>query len=431
MFKKNWPILIAGSVLICFAVFFYYLYSKSPTYNWSQNYNQSSDSPYGNELLFELSKGLFPEKEFTKIEEPLRYNSEFNTIKSKNNIYFYSGYSFVPDRSTIASLNDFLRKGNQVFIASNEISDYFLDSILRYEFTSVMSSSNALSAMQCMQYSVQLIHPELILKIKPVIQLKFLEAYIPMQAGYFSEDFFENQSLNILDYDYYQIGNLELSNNEKYTNYIKIKLGEGWLHLYSSPLVFTNYYLSKKEVFDYAQKVFLHLEPGNIYWHVNTYASEGAADNQIAKSESPFEVLLSLRSFRYAWYSFFGAVILFSIFCFKRRQRSIPVLENNKNTSIEFAQTITKLYLADGNHKNIAEQKFRYFFNFVRTKFGINLKNNSEDDKTRLAYLSKMPIEKVEKIVFNYTKIKSLPDTTAEELNDSVVLINEFYKNSK
>lgn len=67
----------------------------------------------------------------------------------------------------------------------------------------------------------------------------------------------------------------------------------------------------------------------------------------------------------------------------------------------------------------------------MRTKFGINLKNNSEDDKTRLAYLSKMPIEKVEKIVFNYTKIKSLPDTTAEELNDSVVLINEFYKNSK
>ena len=42
-----------------------------------------------------------------------------------------------------------------------------------------------------------------------------------------------------------------------------------------------------------------------------------------------------------------------------------------------------------------------------------------------------MPIEKVEKIVLNYTKIKSLPDTTAEELNDSVVLINEFYKNSK
>lgn len=431
MFKKNWPILIAGSVLICFAVFFYYLYSKSPTYNWSQNYNQSSDSPYGNELLFELSKGLFPEKEFTKIEEPLRYNSEFNTIKSKNNIYFYSGYSFVPDRSTIASLNDFLRKGNQVFIASNEISEYFLDSILRYEFTSVMSSSNALSAMQCMQYSVQLIHPELILKIKPVIQLKFLEAYIPMQAGYFSEDFFKNQSLNILDYDYYQIGNLELSNNEKYTNYIKIKVGEGWLHLYSSPLVFTNYYLSKKEVFDYAQKVFLHLEPGNIYWHVNTYASEGATDNQIAKSESPFEVLLSFRSFRYAWYSFFGALILFSIFSFKRKQRSIPVLEKNKNTSIEFAQTITKLYLADGNHKNIAEQKFRYFFNFVRTKFGINLKNINEDDKKRLAYLSKMPIEKLEKIVFNYTKIKSLPDTTAEELNDSVVLINEFYKNSR
>ena len=380
MFKKNWPIIIAGSVLICLAVFFYYLYSKSPTYNWSQNYNQSSDSPYGNELLFKLTRGLYPNNDFIKIEEPLGYNGEFNSIKSKNNIYFYSGYSFVPDRSTISCLNDFIRKGNQVFIASNEVSEYFLDSILHPELKSVISSTNALSQMQCMQFSVQLAHPDLKLKSKPVIRLKFLEAYVPMQAGYFSEDFFENHSLNSLDYDYYKIGNLEFLNYEKYTNYIKIKIGEGWLHLYSSPLVFTNYYLRKKEVFDYAKKVFLHLEPGNIFWHVNTYASEGIIDSKLEKRVSPFEVLLSFNSFRYAWYSFLGTVILFSLFSFRRKQRSIPVLQKNKNTSIEFAETITKLYLADGNHKNIAEQKFRYFFNFVRTKFGINLKNNSLDD---------------------------------------------------
>ena len=431
MFKKKWPILIAFSVLICLAAFFYYLYSKSPTYNWSQNYNQSSGSPYGNELLFKLTKSLYPEKDFIKIEEPLRYNSDFNTLKSKNNIYFYSGYSFVPDQSTVSSLYDFIRKGNQVFIASNEVSEYFLDSMLRPELKSVNSSANALSQIQCMQYKLQLLHPGLKLNDTPIIKLKYLQTYIPMQAGYFSEEFFENQSLNNLDYDYYKIGNLELSDHEKYTNYIKIKVGEGWLHLYASPLVFTNYYLRKKDVFIYAQKVFLHLEPGNIYWHVNTFASEGIIDNEAKTNESPFEVLLSFRSFQYAWYSFLGAIILFSIFSFKRKQRSILVIGKNKNTSIEFAQTITKLYLADGNHKNIAEQKFRYFFNFIRTKFGINLKNNNTEDKTKLAYLSKVSLEKIDKILFNYTKMQSLPDTNKEELNESVILINEFYRNSR
>ena len=107
------------------------------------------------------------------------------------------------------------------------------------------------------------------------------------------------------------------------------------------------------------------------------------------------------------------------------------VIGKNKNTSIEFAQTITKLYLADGNHKNIAEQKFRYFFNFIRTKFGINLKNNNTEDKTKLAYLSKVSLEKIDKILFNYTKMQSLPDTNKEELNESVILINEFYRNSR
>ena len=56
MFKRNWPLIIAGIVVLCMAVFFYYVYNKSPTYNWSQNYSHTSDSPYGNELLYKVIK---------------------------------------------------------------------------------------------------------------------------------------------------------------------------------------------------------------------------------------------------------------------------------------------------------------------------------------------------------------------------------------
>ncbi len=431
MFKKNWPFILAGVVVISLALFFYYLYSKSPTLNWNQNYNYSSSSPYGNELLYKLMKNLYAEKDFIKIEEPLTYNRNFNAAGGTNNVYFYSGYSFFPDKSTVSSLCNFISKGNQVFIATNEVSQYFIDSILRPETTKDKSSTNSLSQIQCIQYHVGLVHPDFKLSKKPFIRFKVFQANIPMQAGYFSEDFIEKQSLNNAEHEYCRIGYLEVNRSESFTNYIKIKVGDGWLHLYSSPLVFTNYYLRKPEVFQYAQNVFLHLVPGNIYWHVNTYASEEVSENEVTNKESPFEVLLSFSAFRYAWYSFFGGTILFCLFSFKRKQRAIPVIESHKNTSIEFAETITKLYLAEGNYKNIAEQKFRYFFNYVRTKFGINIKNDLLNDKSRLAYLSQVPIGNIDKIIFNYKKLQALANTTAEELNESVILINEFYRNSR
>ncbi len=427
MLKRNWPFILAAAIVLSIAGYFYYLYTISPTLNWSPNYNHTSSSPYGNELLYNVMRDLCPEKKFTTIEEPLIYHPYFNKAEATNNIYFFSGNSFSPDRSTIASLRDFINKGNQIFIAANQVSTFFLDSILTEQLNDSILE-NGLSFTECMSFTPSLIHPQLQVKKNPVIRFKVFQASLPFSTGYVPDIFFNT---NYWRSDYYKIGYFRADKKENYTNYIKIRVGLGWLHLYTTPLVFTNYYLRKKEVFDYAQKVFIHLEPGDVYWHVNTYGSMGDNEEGIAVSgQNPFGVLLSFASFRYAWYSFIGAIILFCIFGFKRRQRAIPVLEKNTNTSVEFAETIAKLYLADGRHKNIANQKFRYFFNFVRTKYGINLKANLPDDKKRLSYLSKVPIEHLDKIVFNHAKMVSLPNTTLEELNESVYLINGFYRSS-
>jgi len=87
--------------------------------------------------------------------------------------------------------------------------------------------------------------------------------------------------------------------------------------------------------------------------------------------------------------------------------------------------------MADGRHKNIVMQKYQYFFNYVRSKFGINLKNNLVEDKKRLSYLSKVPLETIDQIMFNHIKMETLPDTNVEELRETVALINGFYKISK
>lgn len=428
MFKRNWPFFAAATVILLLFGYFYYMYTKSPTLNWFINYKHTSDSPYGNELLYKMAKDLYPQQTFTTIEEPLAYNYKFNELKTINNIYFYQGFSFAPDRSTIGQLANFLQKGNQVFISADGISRYFLDSILHPEVEfEGPAYSNCLPILHCMQFYPGFIHPQLKTRKRYPISYKMMKASFPLEVTYFSRGFIEDMGLDSMGPEYYKIGNIKMTDGHAYLNYIKIKVGKGWLHLYSTPLILTNYHLRKKEIFDYASKLFLHLEKGDIYWHVNTYINTDETQQNTDSQKSPFSVLLSYPSMRYAWYTFLGALLLFCIFGIKRKQRAIPVIERVNNTSVEFAETISKLYLVAGKHKNIAQQKYRYFFNFIKTNYGLNLKDNKPEDKIRLAYITKIPLPDIEKIMQNFKKIESLPDTTKNELHESIVLVNDFY----
>ena len=425
MFKKNWPFILSAIFILTLSGFFFYLYVKSPTLDWSPNYNHNNSSPYGTELLYQVIKDIYPEKKFTTIEEPLTYNREFNNEKGSGSIYLFCGKSFTPDRSTVASLSKFINNGNQVFIAADGISSFFIDSLLNSGNYAEYGRNSATSSFECIAIKPYLIHPDFKLNKTFSIKNKYFQYAVPMLANYLSQEFVNN---HLSRNDYYKIGYFEVVNNDAYVNYIKIKVGKGWLHLYTNPVLFTNYHLRKKYIFEYSKNIFQHLVPGNIYWHVNSYVNMDQNVTEIEQDKNPFGVLLSFRSFRYAWYTFCSAILLFSLFGIKRKQRPIPVLEKNTNSSIEFAETISKLYLTDGRHKNIALQKYRYFFNFIKTKYGINLKDKQIIDMEMLSQSSKVSREIIGQIMVNYAKIKSLPNTTSHELHEAVELINGFYK---
>ncbi len=428
MLKRHLPLIIAGTLLMLLSGFFYYLYQKSPTINWGRNYSYNSSSPYGNELLYKLLRGLYKDQDFSRIEESLVYNSEFKEDFSGKSIYFFSGETFNPDKSNIGQIKNFVDRGNQVFIAADGVSQYFLDSLIQSNKSSNSRNENAFTQIECLKIEPNFLHPDL--KINKPISVSFEMFMVPVPSAmsYLSQDFFEKLTLNSSATPYYKIGYFKILNTDSFINYVKIKVGKGWLHLYSTPLVLTNYHLRNKAVFNYAQSIFLHLEPGHIYWHVNGFQSMDIEEMPEQQGKSPFGVFLSYEALRYAWYTFLSAILLFCLFNFKRKQRAIPVLKKNTNSSIEFAETISKLYLADGRHKNIVIQKYRYFFNYVKTRYAINLKLDKAEDKNRLAILSKIPLSTINQIMINYTIIQSLPDTKADELFESVRLINEFYE---
>ena len=136
---------------------------------------------------------------------------------------------------------------------------------------------------------------------------------------------------------------------------------------------------------------------------------------------------------RWAWFTLlFGVVFMYLIFRTKRRQRVIPLLEPNSNTSLEFVQTIGRLYFLQNNHRGLCKQMMRHYLAFVRNKYSLSTLKINEELFSKIASRSKVNIETIRNIFNSF----GLIDKTAAEINDKELInfhqsIDSFYKNCK
>lgn len=422
--RKSWPLYFAVAILLGIGLLIWYNVYNGPTLDWSQNFRHNSSSPYGNELLYKLVKDLDPDKKIRTIGE---YESGLDMLtdsKNANNLYIFNGQSFSPDSNASGALYKFLSRGNEAFISANEVSVEFFKQVLKIPEAGGDSAYNALQMSTGLEIVPYLTHPAYSKVKNSSVKYMVHGLSMEMEAGYFGPDFFENYRITSY-HDYLRLGYFK-SGVSKYLNFICIKVGRGNLYVYTSPLVFANYHLRKPIVFNYTKKVFGHLKPGHVFWQL-PMSTSSLLENEQEVTKSPFSVILEVKSFRYAWYTFLGVLFLFCFLNFKRKQSPIRLMEKNVNSSVEFAHTISKLYLSEQNHKNIAEQKFKHFFNFVGTKYGINLKNQNEADFEMLSKKSKVSLEQIKEIMNLKKQMEALPDTSGEELAMTASLINRFY----
>jgi len=140
--------------------------------------------------------------------------------------------------------------------------------------------------------------------------------------------------------------------------------------------------------------------------------------------------ILSKPALKWAWYLSLLSLILFLFFVIKRKQRKIPVLEQKKNTTMGFIETLSALNLSHDNSYQMAEQKMQLFLYFIRTKLGIATLDIQAEQVKHIAKKSKVNEKIVERIfdyyfqVIDYKKEK----TDSANLIELYNRINTFYK---
>ena len=348
-------IVIGGSI----AAFVFYIKARTPKYKWEPEYSKKSEQPYGLKSFYKFLKEQ--NKDIKSIGSSELYL--LDTSNTHSNFIVVDSYIYL-DSINISYLLNYIKKGNNVFISTNESPIYLLEQILPGADSIYEYDQYERNMIDVNFSSSQLPYPE---KIR--FKHQYLKKVTPFNWSGYSSSYFDDtfSRQNVIPISYI---------NDSIVNCFSISHGKGTLIIHSNPIVFTNFYMIQKNGFKNTNNIFSYLNNGTIYWNEFDFSkleNEGSGDG------NPLKFLFSHYTLRTGWYVFLISIFMFILFRSKREQRIIPIIYKNKNTSIEFAKAIGSLYFQKNAHHNIANELYTIFLADIRTRYNMVTAEKKEE----------------------------------------------------
>jgi hypothetical protein len=132
--------------------------------------------------------------------------------------------------------------------------------------------------------------------------------------------------------------------------------------------------------------------------------------------QSPLSFILSQRALKWAWFTLLGASLLFVLFRSKRKQRIIPILQPNKNTTLAYAQLLGSLQLKEKNNGSKGIEIFQHFLQHLRQRNRWHSNEVNEELKKRLLKLAPDLKKQIEYVIYLGTKTAQKKQLTDSEV---------------
>lgn len=213
-------------------------------------------------------------------------------------------------------------------------------------------------------------------------------------------------------------------NSDGKANFIRISYGTGYFFLSATPLAYTNYNLILDNNAEYISASLSYLPVRDTYW--DEYYKEFRE-----KENNSLRFIENQPPLHWAYYIAFWSVFVYVLFESKRRQRVIPIIEPPKNTTVEFVSTIGRLYFQNGNHKDIASKKIHYFLEYIRTSFYLNTTDFDKEFIDKVSDRSGIDKTKVTQLFSLIHYLQRAEQVNQGELLELNKKLEEFRKESK
>lgn len=428
MNRRYLLLFLLGITALVLLAFLFRIKEAPNTIDWKEHYKEEKSAPYGTYLIQELLKSRVAEAGFRVLKDSLPAQLQGSDTSSS---YVFVGEALYIDSTDVNALLNFVSRGNVAFISSKTIPHNLMFHLYYYECDEYYW--NDYYAIYDTLVYFNFYHPAL--KRTPAFPYQYL---------------FRNE---VKSYPWYYIDNLYFCDEEEgltplgtiqdtLINFARVSFGSGYFYLHTNPIAFSNVQLLDQEGLAYTDRIFSHLpEEGTIYWDSHSRAPEWMGrrmndrynydyERQFS-SESPLQYILDHAALAWAWYLLLSLGVLYLLFRAKRRQKAIPVLDPNTNTSLAFLSAISRLYFLQNNHKQLALQQMKLFQSFVRDKYGLHIRDMDENSAQRLSLKSEITPVHIQKITRLHENISTSSYVSDNTLMDFHQLLAYFYKNCK
>ncbi len=372
--------------------------------DWRPSYTLKDKIPFGCFVLYNELPSLFPNSKIHTVEESVYDLMVERDSSEKSNYLFINDYLDF-DQQEVNQLLRYVEQGNTAFLSTTSLNYILADTLnlnIRSNYT--VNEDTVLVSLSHQKFN----------KKEYVFQRGLNNTQIT------SVDTTNTTILGYLEFTRKNEFVPQPEEKVKLPNYVKTKFGDGHFLIHSTPQAFSNYYLLGENV-DYAAQVFSYLNNELLYWD-NSKKSGRVVIN------SPMRFVLNQTALKWAYYLTISGLVLFVIFNAKRKQRIIPIINPEENTSVEFARTVGSLYHQNKDYGNLIAKKLNYFLAFLRERYYIDTSALNEQTFKSIAAKSGKPVEEVKKLMEFIAYLKGKPLSTEQDLINLNKKITAFKK---
>ena len=385
---RNYLILLSVVVIVMALTVFS---SADRKVDWEQTYDANSKQPYGLYIFGEQLKHFFSKKIDKISYTPYEYLRRNQQEGNYNYIFTTEGI----DEVSLKKILSDVRAGSQALFLNE---DYGLMNTLKIDIDYELTVDDINLQLNSRSYDKKVyIHPE--------------KAYL--KVNYFTQ--LDKERDKALGYVFFSDGR----KIRKKINFVEVPYGKGKFFLYlGPPMAFTNYFLKESQEARYYAATVLSYLPQNrpTVWFVPS-----------TQGEDTLSFIMSQPQLRTAWHLMLLGFVLYLLFKGKRQQRIIPVIEKPKNTTIEFAQSISSLYYQERDATDMVRKKITYFLDQVRQRYYLDTQQINEDFATKLANKSGKDRDLVQQIVGTIIHFEQTQQAQEETLTQLDKWIDEFW----
>lgn len=234
--------------------------------------------------------------------------------------------------------------------------------------------------------------------------------------------------------------------NDSVVGFAEFPYGQGRFLLHANPIVFSNFSLLRAP-----KRGLMSKAPGRRW---RSAIAGGTILSQVPEAvarrrnrgnrgsgleeDHPLTFILKQPALAWAWYLLAGLAGAWLFFRAKRRQRIIPVLPKNENSSYEFISTIANLHFRERDYQPPKHAANEILLAHLRERYGVTapvdavslLPRTDDEFFRRLAKSSEVPEHHIRNIFTRYTdSIRYEP--TEQMMVDLHLAMEGFFKRAK